>query len=162
MLTEDNLQQLYRYSYTLACNEHDAYDLLQSSLEKYLTKTSTDKNPLGYIKRIIKNQFIDNYRHNKLIDFDEYEDTIISFEGNIDELEKMIITEDMVTTILQSLSPDEREIIYYWAYEGYTAQQISDTTKTPRGTILSKLHRIRNRLCKQFDTENNHTLEASL
>ena len=35
MFDKEMLQKLYRYSYSLTCDEHDAYDLLQTSLEKF-------------------------------------------------------------------------------------------------------------------------------
>lgn len=162
MLTEENLQTLYRYSYVLTCNEQDAYDLLQSAVEKYLRSSQQPSCQLAYLKRIIKNQHIDNYRHHQLIDIDCYDDTVISMDSDLDQLERMIINEDMVETILQSLSADERDIIYYWAYEGYTAQQISDTLNYPRGTVLSKLHRIRNQLIRKFGNNTDFSLQASI
>ncbi|MDH5394302.1 MAG: sigma-70 family RNA polymerase sigma factor [Gammaproteobacteria bacterium] len=161
MLTEENLQILYRYSYVLTCNEEDAYDLLQCAVEKYLNSSQVASCKLAYIKRIIKNQHTDNYRHDKLLDFDSYDDTIIPLDNELTELEDVIINEDMVETMLLSLSPDEREIIFYWAYEGYTAQQISDTLKQPRGTVLSRLHRIRKRLIARFGPQMDCSLEAA-
>ena len=161
MLTEDNLQTLYRYSYVLTCNEEDAYDLLQCALEKYLNSGKKCNSKLAYIKRIIKNQHTDNYRHNKLIDFDTFDDTVIPLDNDLKQLENLIINEDMVETILSSLSADEREIIYYWAYEGYTARQISDILKYPRGTVLSKLHRIRKQLIRHFGNDIDFSLETA-
>lgn len=161
MITEDNLQQLFRYAYTISCNEQDAYDLLQSAIEKYLSLTRTVDNKIAYLKRIIKNKHIDNIRHDTKLNFASYDDTVVCLDENINELESLIINEDMAEKILSSLNPDDREIIFYWAYEGYTAQQISDILELPRGTILSKLHRIKARLNKQFDTDTNNALEAS-
>lgn len=47
----------------------------------------------------------------------------------------------------------ESEVLYYWAIEGMTTQEIADQIDVPRGTVLSRLYRIR----KRFDTkaENN-------
>ena len=160
MLTQDNLQLLYRYSYTLTCNEQDAYDLLQHAIEKYLCSAKKPNNKIAFIKRVIKNKHIDNYRHNNIIQFDSYDDTVFPLDNDSCELENLIINEDMVENILLALNPDERELIFYWAYEGYTAQQISETLEIPRGTILSKLHRIKARLVQQFDINVNDSLEA--
>lgn len=160
MLTQDDLQLLYRYSYALTCNEADAYDLLQSGIEKYLVNVNDTDNAIPLLKCIIKNKHIDNYRHEKIIDFDNFDDTIFSLDYNAKDLEDLIINEDMVDKILSFLNQDEREIIFYWAYEGYTAQQISDTLNIPRGTILSKLHRIKIRLSQQFGLDNNTPLGA--
>ena len=161
MITEDNLQLLFRYAYTISCNEQDAYDLLQSAVEKYLTLSKSVDNKIAYLKRTIKNKHIDNLRHENKFKFDSYDDTVVCLNESINDLESLIINEDMAEQILFSLNPDEREIIFYWAYEGYTAQQISDILELPRGTILSKLHRIKARLNKQFDIDTHRSLEAS-
>lgn len=162
MLTQDDLQLLYRYSYTITCNEQDAYDLLQSAIEKYLTSSNSSDNKIALIKCIIKNKHIDNYRHNKIIEFDTYDDTVFSLDNDMMDLENLIINEDMVEHILSSLKTDEREIIFYWAYEGYTAHQIAQILELPRGTVLSKLHRIKARLVQQFGTQTHSSLEAQL
>ena len=160
MLTQDNLQLLYRYSYALTCNEHDAYDLLQNAIEKYLSSSIKIDNKIAFLKRIIKNKHIDNYRHNKIIDFDDFDDNIFTLNNNEKELENLIINEDMVEKILSVLKPDERELIFYWAYEGYTTQEISDTLEIPLGTVLSKLHRIKARLKHKFNLDESNSLET--
>jgi RNA polymerase sigma-70 factor, ECF subfamily len=155
VLTQNDLQLLYRYSYALTGDEQNAYDLLQSSIEKYLSTGNNSANKIPFLKRIIKNKHIDNYRHDKIIDFDSFDDNVFPLDYDAKDLEDLIINEDMVDKILSALNTDEREIIFYWAYEGYSAQQISDALEIPRGTILSKLHRIKARLVQQFDTDTN-------
>ena len=49
------------------------------------------------------------------------------------------------------LDPLEREILYYWAAEDMTAAQIASTLGTRRGTVLSRIHRLRSRLRSVFD-----------
>lgn len=159
LLTKDELQHLYRYSYGLTCNEADAYDLLQTSLEKYLSTKKEISKAIPFIKKIIKNSHIDQFRHNKIIEFDDYDDNVFPLNYDAKDLESIIINEDMVESIFSYLTLDEREIIFYWAYEGYTAQQISDALEIPRGTILSKLHRIKLRLVKQFNFDEDVTSE---
>ena len=48
----------------------------------------------------------------------------------------------------------EREILYYWAIEGMTAQEISRQIDTPRGTVLSRLYRLR----KKFETDSEQSV----
>ena len=47
---------------------------------------------------------------------------------------------------LGTLRPDERETLFLAVVEGYTAQEIADMTQRPRGTILSLLHRTKEKL----------------
>lgn len=65
MFNKDALQQLYRYSYSLTCDEHDAYDLLQGALEKFIKLNVEANQPVAYMKRIIYNRFIDECRREK-------------------------------------------------------------------------------------------------
>lgn len=64
------LQTLYRYCYSLTCNEHNAYDLLQNALEKFIKANNTATNSNAYIKKIIHNQFVDDCRRQQIIAFE--------------------------------------------------------------------------------------------
>ena len=49
-------------------NEDDAWDLIQSTIEKLIKNKETlqaSNQPVAYAKRILKNNFIDNYRKEK-------------------------------------------------------------------------------------------------
>jgi len=52
-------------------------------------------------------------------------------------------------------STHEREILYYWAVEGMTAAQIATTLDSRRGTVLSRIHRLRTAL-----DDESHTAEG--
>lgn len=49
----------------------------------------------------------------------------------------------MAEKVLQYLKPDEREIFYFWAIEGMSTAQVAEQLETPKGTILSKIYRMR-------------------
>ncbi|MBL4661069.1 MAG: sigma-70 family RNA polymerase sigma factor [Alcanivoracaceae bacterium] len=150
MLTKQQLNQLYQYSYSLTLNSDDAYDLLQTGLEKYLKKSSQNiQREMAYIRQIIRNQFIDNQRRSNIIAFETIEnnDTLAIDTLSLDDL---MIAQDQVTIIWDIMNTSEREIIYLWAVEGYSAKQISDETGVSRGTILSKIHRLREKVIAKF------------
>lgn len=68
MFNKDDLNKLYQYALSLTRHEDIAYDVLQSALEKYLIKLpQTVEKPLAYMKTIIRNQFFDLERHNKVV-----------------------------------------------------------------------------------------------
>ena len=48
--------------------------------------------------------------------------------------------------LLAHLRPDEREALYLNIVEGYTAKEIGRMTRESRGTILSRIHRAREKL----------------
>ena len=64
-----SIQKLMSYAMFLTKNnEADALDLIQSTIEKLIINKETLKasnQPIAYAKRILKNNFIDNYRKKK-------------------------------------------------------------------------------------------------
>jgi len=153
MFDQDTLNKLYRFSYSLTLNDSDAYDLLQNSLEKFIKNQSKKDNDLAFMYRIIRHQFIDDYRKNskhQTLPFEEQE--YIDFD--VKTLESISIDADLIEQLITYLDPLEREILFYWAIEGYTTQQIADMLTMPKGTVLSKIHRMRLRIKQQFNEES--------
>ncbi len=148
------LNNLYRYGYALCANQDDAYDLLQFALEKYLRKPvrSSNASDLAYVRTIMRNRFIDEYRKSTRFPEDEYDDgSLVAIDEST--LEDVVIAQLDLEIIWKELNTVEREVLYYWAIEGMSAQEIAGQIDAPRGTVLSRLYRIR----KRFDTstENN-------
>jgi RNA polymerase sigma-70 factor (ECF subfamily) len=100
--------------------------------------------------RIIRHQFIDDYRKQskqQTVPFEEQ--GYIDFD--VKTLESIKIDEDLIEQVLDYLEPLEREVIFFWAVEGYTTQQIADMLEMPKGTVLSKIYRMRQRIKQQFN-----------
>lgn len=146
VLDRENLQKLYRYAYALTANEADAYDLLQSAVETSLKNPPDSVNKtLSYIRMIIKNRFIDNYRHRKLFPQEDLDDhSPVSL--NESSLEDVVIASHDLERIWKTLDSLDREILFYWAVEGYSMSDISKKLELSRGTLLSRIHRLRKRL----------------
>jgi len=155
MFDKQQLQNLYRYCYSLTCEKQNAYDLLQNSLEKYIKKNGSKTRPIAYMKGIIRNQFIDDYRRNKIVQFEEMEESVVAADFDVRTLESIVINENMVEHVLRHLDDDEREIIYHWAIEGLSTSQISDELGKPKGTILSKIYRMRKKIIEQFSMDSD-------
>ena len=77
-------------------NEDDAWDLMQSTIEKLLKnkdKLIDSDQPMAYAKRILKNNFIDNYRKEKRMVSIEANDIAVTSKGNQEqsvELEELL------------------------------------------------------------------------
>jgi RNA polymerase sigma-70 factor, ECF subfamily len=160
MFGKEELQKLYRYSYSLTCDEHDAYDLLQSSLEKFISSKASVNQPIAYIKKIIYYRFIDECRRKKIIQFESLEDAALPSDFDVQTLEEILVNENLAKNIMQSLEPDEREILYCWGIEGFSTSEISKKMGVPKGTILSKIYRMRKKLLEQFDGSFTDVTEA--
>jgi RNA polymerase sigma-70 factor, ECF subfamily len=141
------LQRAYRYCLALTGHEATAYDLLQDGLERYLRGVDVAENPKAMLYRILHNRFIDTRRTSR----DELHDDVealdhqclsLGFHG----LDDIVIAQQELAIIWRGLAPGERELLHLWAVEGYTAQEVAEQLGQARGTVLSRIHRLRRRL----------------
>lgn len=153
LFERDSLQRLFRYAYALAGEEHAAADLLQDTVERCLKRPpGALANPEAYARRIMRNRYIDIVRRRKLSPerplLDDGEADMLAIDTHC--LEQLIISTDQLTQVWARLDAFEREILYYWAVEDMTAAQIASTLGSRRGTVLSRIHRLRARLRDEF------------
>ncbi len=83
-------------------------------------------------------------------------------EFDVKTLESISIDDDLIEQVLDNLEPLERKILFYWAVEGYTTQQIADMLEMPKGTVLSKIHRMRLRIKQQFNEDQTSLQKGDL
>lgn len=148
------LNQFYQYALSLCGAEADAYDLLQSGLEKYLKvqqkQTNHDK-PKAYMRRIIRNLYIDQYRRQQTLSSDSFDENLHSGIQDISSntLEKVMIDSNLLSSIWKQLNDNERELLYLWGLLGHTIDEIALELECPRGTLLARVHRLRKKLQSQ-------------
>lgn len=146
MFQRDEWNSLYRYCYSLTKQSDQAYDLLHGAVEKYLRNPAADPDKaLAYLRRIARNLFIDQYRRQQLVREESIEDSA-AIDMGTHNLEQIMINQQELELVWQSLSAEESELVFLWAVEGMTAQAISDELDVPRGTVLSRIHRLRKKL----------------
>lgn len=149
MFDQKELNQLYHYALSLSNKEDVAYDLLQSALERYLRKSpkSVDK-PLAYLKMIIRNLYFDLERHNKVVPMISIESDEITHIDQADDasMDDVLINQQEVQQLIDMLNSEENELLYLWAVEEHTVDEIAKMYQKPRGTVLSKLHRLKKRI----------------
>jgi len=146
-ISDDQLQRAYRYAISLA-NDHDiAMDIVHTAYIRMLEcDTASIENVQGYFFRCIRNIFIDKKRFDCrwLVLSDDSDDNGIDI--STETLESTFIDKNLLEQIWKNLTVLERELLYLWAIEGYTIDEISHLTDTPRGTLLSRVHRIRKKV----------------
>ncbi|MEX0681564.1 MAG: RNA polymerase sigma factor [Balneolales bacterium] len=147
------LDRLYRYCFVLTGQREDAEDLLHSALESYI-RNRPDKidYPVAYIRRIARNRYYDQLRKQKVLPFESLEESG-SYTNVEQNLENIIIDRLTVEKIWKTLSSVEREVIYLWAVEEMSAAEIGQHLDQPRGTVLSRLYRLRRRVTENFSKE---------
>ena len=103
-------KKLMSYALMLTNNdEDDAWDLIQSTIEKLIKnreKLQASNQPVAYAKRILKNNFIDNYRKEK---------RMISIEANDIE----IINEGLQEASVELLKPLANYCTYFGSSSKY-------------------------------------------
>ena len=141
------LHAAFRYALSLTHHPYDAEDLVQSAWLKLLSmKAKIPTKNLLFIT--IRHQFFDDWRRGKIVTFCPLDDeepagcqtASFGMSGDIDAL-------------LSELRPEEREALFLHEVEGYSASEISRMTGQPRGTVLSLMHRGRQRLLRLGETE---------
>ena len=144
----NSLQRAYRYAMSLSNNHDLAKDVVHSAYVKMLEKNVVHvNNPQHYFLRCIRNLFIDQKRvDNRWSIVDEEDGCDHTVDITIDSLELMVINQNLLKILWAEFSPTERELLYLWAIEEYTIKEISELTDIPRGTLLSKIHRIRKKV----------------
>ncbi len=114
-------------------------DLVSHGVEKVMGRPFV-LNKVAYAKKCIRNKFFDE-RNRK-------EDLVSDLQINsqLSDLEDVMIKKSEVKDILSRLGPEERELLYLWAVEDYTLKEIADETGQPKGTLTSRLFRLKNKL----------------
>lgn len=148
MFNKDELNQLYRYALSLTAQEDMAYDLLQGAVERYLQKSSSVEKKQAYLKTVIRNLYFDLLRRDKVVPIVSIEsDEVSHIEPVTDEsMDDLLISQQEIEQLISILNTQENELLYLWAVEEHTVDEISLIYQKPRGTILSKLHRLKKRI----------------
>lgn len=140
------VQAGYRYGLSIARHHQDAEDLVQQAWMK-LTRAYGKVEGTPVLFRAIRNLFYDQKRRSKIVQFEPLES-----HAERGRLESKGVSLDM-ELLLSKLRPEESEALFLNVVEGYTASEISERTGSPRGTILSHIHRSRQKLAKALGSE---------
>ncbi len=149
MFDQALLNRLYRYCRSLCEQDSDAFDLLQNAVERCLK--SPPENPAAiysYAMRTIRNVFIDQYRRKQKLTFEVFDEARQAVDYDIASLEDIVLDRIELDQVWPTLSVVEREILFLWAVEGYSTDEVARQLEKPRNTILSIIHRLRKRLKK--------------
>ena len=150
-MSESELAQAgYRYALSIARHQHDAEDLVQQAWLK-LQRAYGGVEGTPVLFRTIRNLFYDVKRRSKIVQFEPLDKSPEQGKG-----ESSGVALDM-ELLMSRLRPEEREALYLNVVEGFTATEISEKTGSPRGTILSHIHRARQKLTKALGSEFRDT-----
>jgi len=148
-LSDADFQRAYRYA-TALCGDRDAaYDLVHSAVANWLHAAPRNvQQPLGYFLRIVRNCFIADAKHAAQHRWTPIDDVAGVIATDLSPLADTVIQRADLRRIWADLQSTEREVLYLWAVEGYTIDEIAQQTQTPKGTLLTRLHRMRKRFAE--------------
>jgi RNA polymerase sigma-70 factor, ECF subfamily len=133
------LQAGFRYAYAICHDYHDAEDYVQQAWFRLHRKYGKVESK-AILFKTIRNLRMDRLRRDKVVSFEPMA------EREFDSETEVRASRDDVNAILQQLRHEEREALYLNVVEGYTAQEIAEQTGSPRGSILSLIHRAKKKL----------------
>ena len=151
-LTDAELQHAYRYAISLVNDHDEAKEIVHAAYTKLLETKLLEKqerslkNPQGYFLRCVRNTFIDQKRAQvrRMAVLEQESDKTLDI--GFDTLESTTINQQVLVKLWDGFTFEERELLYLWAIEEYTVDEVSKLTDTPRGTLLSRIHRIRQKV----------------
>ncbi|MDP5134080.1 MAG: RNA polymerase sigma factor [Paraglaciecola sp.] len=142
------LPMLRRFAYSLTGSMADADDLVQSTIEKILSKGLPDEVELAkWAFRVCRNIWIDEYRARKVSlvaaqDPELQEEQGMDSSAQIDQKNTL----NQVNAAMQALPDDQRSILALVAVQGFSYKEVSESLDIPLGTVMSRLSRARTSL----------------
>jgi RNA polymerase sigma factor (sigma-70 family) len=134
----ERLQSGYRYALALTHHSADAEDLVQEAwLNLCRRYGGVESN--GLLFTTVRNLFIDQCRRKKIVHFESLDQSAPPDVPAVNDGESGVKGD--LDALLAILRPAEREMLFLHYYQGHTAEEISQLTSQPRGTVLSLLHR---------------------
>jgi RNA polymerase sigma factor (sigma-70 family) len=151
---ENLLDRGFRYGVALTHDEMQAEDLVQEACLLMVKKQQPWES--GYFFAIIRNRFIELYRHRKKfpsISFEEVNGKEVPDEKLLRDAEELTANTESLEKALTNLTAGEREILFLFVIEGYTAKEIAEMIDRPRNSVLSFVYRCRMKLRKMLENE---------
>lgn len=139
---------VYRTAYRVTGNSSDAEDILQTVFMRLLDhRLSVDplRNPEAYLRRAATNASIDLLRWRTSRAETEVDDALHS-KGR----ENTALMREGVRRALAKLPPDEAEMFVLAYLEGFSYDELADQFNVARGTVASRLNRIKADLQKRL------------
>lgn len=148
---------LYKVMYRMVMNQDDAEDMVEEAFIKAyraIQRFETGRPFFAWICRIAVNNAI-NYmkkeRRAMIQNIDTIEHRVAAKKGNPVEMTKEKLLKEKVHLAMAKLPDDFRAILVLRVEENYSYQEISRILKIPKGTVMSRIARARQKLRELFN-----------
>ncbi len=148
---------LYRQMYRMVHNREDAEDLVEEAFIKAyraIAKFELGRSFYAWLSRIAVNNainFLKKERRDLLDPIETYEHSLSNGKGNPVQMIHEKIFKEKVNAIMAKLPEEHRTILLLRVEENLSYEEISNILKVPKGTVMSRLSRARQKLKELFD-----------
>jgi RNA polymerase sigma-70 factor (ECF subfamily) len=153
---------LYRHAFRMSNNHADAEDLVQDTMAKAFASFGSFQpgtNLRAWLFRILTNNYINGYRKKRrqpaqysteyVTDqhlAEAYARFAPSGQRSAEDHALDALPNNDIKAAMDALPPQFRAVVYYADVEGFRYKEIAAIMNIPHGTVMSQLHRGRNRL----------------
>ena len=169
---------LFRHASRITQNHADADDLVQETMMRayvHFDSFRSGTNVNAWLLRIMTNTYINGYRQKRRqpvhYSTDEITDQYLT-EANArlrasalhssEDCALDLLPDNDIKAAMQALPEQFREAVYYADVEGLRYNEIAALMKTPRGTVMSRLHRGRRQLRTSLGSAVGHVVPDAL
>jgi RNA polymerase sigma-70 factor (ECF subfamily) len=153
---------LYRHAFRMSRNHADAEDLVQETVMRayaHFDSFRSGTNVKAWLLRILTNTYINSYRKKRRqrlqYSTEDLTDQYLT-EANARSAASVLrsaedhalelLPDNDIKAAMQALPGQFRDVVYYADVEGFRYNEIATLMNTPRGTVMSRLHRGRRQL----------------
>lgn len=147
-------ETLRKFAHRLTGNQHDAEDLLHSTIVRALEKKhlyQEGTNLRGWASKIMFNMFVSGYRRKTKFESQYDPESYIERES-VEASQEIKMELETVSDAMHELSDDHREILMMVCVKGMQYAEVSEILQIPVGTVRSRLSRARENLQEILDT----------
>lgn len=141
------MPRLRRFAQWLTRDASAADDLVQSALERALSRWGSRRDPTAlrpWLFAILYRQFLDAKRRSR-----RYAFMLDHFRAADDATQPSVEREVIAHSVLQAmehLTPEQRSLLLWVSVEGFSYREVADMLQVPIGTVMSRLSRARQAL----------------
>lgn len=157
-LALEHLDMLYRVAKRMTRDSHRAEDLVQETyLRAFRSAAEFDLQSFGirpWLIRILHNLHVSKGQRERrqpvLIDDDQLVDSASTSGSGPQPSSTWDGMDQQLKRAFETLPEEYRTVMQLWAIEELSYKEISDALEIPLGTVMSRLHRARQRLSEQL------------